>query len=425
MKRESCLCATATSSAAWRGVRGAAGGEAASSVASHDVQGAPGRSTASSAARRDVRGAAGRSTPSFAASLARGALVVVALAVVSLAAGCKKEAPAPAVQARDESPASARSPWVKARPPEGLSMLEAPAKVQAPPEAVGAVTAPFPGRVVKIHVRPGQTVAAGEPIADVAMVELVKAAAAYSAAGTRIAAHRKRKAQLDQLRADGLARLADLAEVEASLAEAQADQQAALGTLRAAGAGPGDAAAIVASGGALPLRSPVAGVVLEVNAAVGEGRDVGDEPIARVAGSGPVRIEARLAYAPPEGARFEVVPQGREPLAVKLVAASPIVEGADGAVRTWFEPETAVSLPHGAACRLRVLVGADAGVVAVPAKSVGLRAGKAIVVSRKADGPVEVTVLATSGADALVKGPLAPGDEIAAEAPLGAAEDAP
>lgn len=355
---------------------------------------------------------------------AGGALVGVVLAAALVVAGCK-EAPKPAAQIRDESPASARSPWVKARAPEGLSMLEASAKVQAPPDAVGAVTAPFPGRVVKIHVRPGQSVAAGDPIADVAMMELVRAAAAYSAAGTRLAAYRRRKAQLDQLRADGLARLADLAEVEATLAEAQADQQVAVGTLRAAGAGPGDAGALMASGGALPLRSPVAGVVLEVNVAVGEGRDVGGEAIARVAGRGPVRVEARLSYAPPEGSRFEVVPQGGEALPVRLVATSPIVEGSDGSVRTWFEPETAVSLPHGAACRLRVLIGAGAGVVAVPARSIGLRAGKAVVMSRKAGGPVEVVVVATSGADALVKGAIAAGDEVASEAPIGALEDTP
>lgn len=349
---------------------------------------------------------------------------VCLLLALTLVLGCK-EPPPPAVQVKDEGPASARSPWVKARPPEGLSMLEAPAKVQAPPDAVGAVTVPFPGRVVKIHVRPGQSVTAGQPIADVAMVELVRAAAAYTAAGTRIAAHRRRKAQLDQLRADGLARLADIAEVEAALAEAQADQQAAVGTLRAAGAGPGDAGALVAKGGALTLGSPVAGVVTEVNAAVGEGRDVGAEPIARVAGRGPVRIEARLSHAPPEGARFEVVAPRGDAIPVKLVASSPVVEAGDGTVRTWFEPEAEADLPHGAACRLRVLLGEAAGAVAVPAKAVGLQGGKAIVVTRKAGGPVGVVVLATSGADALVTGPIAPGEEVAAEAPLGAAEGAP
>lgn len=349
---------------------------------------------------------------------------VAGVALAGLAIGCK-DPPPPAAQARDESAVSARSPWVKARPPEGLSMLDAPAKVQAPPGAVGAVTAPFAGRVMKIHVRPGQTVAAGDPVADVAMVELVRAAAAYSAAGTRLAAYQKRKAQLDQLRADGLARLADIAEVETALAGARADQQTALGTLRAAGAGPSDTGSILSSGGALSLRSPVAGVVLEVNAAVGEGRDVDAGPIARIAGSGPVRIEARLSSTPPEGARFEVIPPGRGAIAVKPIAISPLVEGADGAVRGWFEPETAVELPHGAACRLRILVARDAGVVAVPARAVGLRRGKAIVVTRKADGPVEVTVLSTSGADALVKGPIAPGDEVAAEAPLDTGEDTP
>lgn len=351
---------------------------------------------------------------------------LILAAIVTVSAGCSKEDPKPAAVAPEEQRASARSPWVKARSPEDLSLLEAPAKVLAPPEAVGAVTAPFPGRVVKIHVRAGQTVAAGEAIADIAMVELVRAAAAYSAAGTKLVAYRKRKAQLDQLRADGLARLADLAEVEADLASAQADQQAAMGTLRAAGATGADVGSILASGGAITLKSPVAGVVLEVNAALGEGRDVGAEPIARVAGKGPIRIEARLSHAPPEGAKFEVVPQRGAPFEVKLVATSPIVDSADGTVRTWFEPVAEVGLPHGASCRLRVIVDAASGAVAVPAKAVGLRGGgKAIVVTRKADAPVEVTVLASSGSDALVKGPIAPGDEIAAEAPLASSEGEP
>ena len=352
------------------------------------------------------------------------AVMGIACAGIAFGGGCSKAEPA-AAAVQDDARASAKSPWVKARPPEDLSLLESPARVLAPPDAIGAVTAPFPGRVVKIHVRAGQTVAAGEAIVDVAMVELVHAAAAYSGAGTRLVAFRKRKAQLDQLRADGLARLADLADVEAQIASAEADRQTAMGTLRAAGAGGGDVAGLLASGGAITLKSPVAGVVLEVNAALGEGRDVSGEPLARIAGKGPVRIEARLAHGPPEGARFEVVPQQGAPFEVKLVATSPLVESADGTVRTWFEPVTDVSLPHGAACRLRVMVDAASGAVAVPAKAVGLHGAKAVVLSRKAGAPVEVVVLASSGADALVKGPIAAGDEVAAEAPLANTEGEP
>jgi hypothetical protein len=102
-----------------------------------------------------------------------------------------------------------------------------------------------------------------------------------------------------------------------------------------------------------------------------------------------------------------------------------VVESADGTVRTWFEPLAEVALPHGAACRLRVMVDAASGAVAVPAKAVGLRGGKAVVMTRKAGAVVEVTVLASSGADALVKGPIAPGDEVAAEAPLASSEGEP
>ena len=121
----------------------------------------------------------------------------------------------------------------------------------------------------------------------------------------------------------------------------------------------------------------------------------------------------------------QVVPQRGAPFEVRLVATSPMVESGDGTVRTWFEPVADVSLPHGAACRLRVLVDAASGAVAVPAKAVGLHGGKAVVLSRKAGAPVEVVVLASSGADALVKGPIAPGDEVAAEAPLASAEGEP
>lgn len=352
----------------------------------------------------------------------RSALWIAALAAV-LAGACNK--PEPAAEVQDERRGSAHAPWVKARAPENLSLLEAPAKVLAPPGALGAVTAPFPGRVVKIHVRPGQEVAAGDPVADVAMVELVRAAAEYQAAGTRLAAYKRRKEQLDKLRADGLARLADLAEVETQLASALADQQAAIGTLRAAGAGPGDAGSLVAKGGALTLRSPVAGVVLEVNAAIGEGRDATAGPIARIAGRGPTRIEARLAHAPPAGARFEIVPPQGAPFAAHLVATSPVVESADGTVRTWFEPDAEVSLPHGSACRVRVLVDPKTAAVAVPAKAVGLRDGKAVVLTRKSETPVPVVVLSTSGADALVQGPIAPGDEVAAECPLVPSEPEP
>jgi hypothetical protein len=38
---------------------------------------------------------------------------------------------------------------------------------------------------------------------------------------------------------------------------------------------------------------------------------------------------------------------------------------------------------------------------------------------------VEVKVLATSGADALVRGSIAPGDKVAVDAPLASAEDTP
>jgi len=75
--------------------------------------------------------------------------------------------------------------------------------------------------------------------------------------------------------------------------------------------------------------------------------------------AGEVRVLAAPEFALPGCAGIDycsliLVPQQGAPFEVKLVATSPVVESADGTVRTWFEPVADVSLPHGAACRLRV-----------------------------------------------------------------------
>ncbi|WP_197040936.1 efflux RND transporter periplasmic adaptor subunit [Chondromyces apiculatus] len=311
---------------------------------------------------------------------------------------------------------SAPTPWVKARAAGDTALLEAPAVVLAPPEAAGAVAAPFAARVTRIHVQPGQAVEKGAPVVDVLMPELIGASGAYAAAGTRLAAHRRRKAQLDGLRADGLVKLSEMAEVEAQIADAEADQQIAAATLRSAGMGPGEAGRVLGSGGGVTLRSPVAGVVTEVRAALGEMRDPAGEPLARVVGGGAARVEARLPSRPPEGARYDLVIGAAAPTLLRKVAEAPAVDGRDGTLRIWLEAEGTFSAPHGALGKVRVRVDPGSGAVVVPTAALAMQGGGAVVVARKTGQPLQVEVLATAGADALVRGALAAGDEVAAEA---------
>ena len=85
----------------------------------------------------------------------RAALGLAALLIV----GCKERREqadsAPATAARGSS-SSSSTPWVRVRPAEGLSLLEVPARVLAPPSSAAAVVPPFRARVLRIHVQPGQ-----------------------------------------------------------------------------------------------------------------------------------------------------------------------------------------------------------------------------------------------------------------------------
>jgi membrane fusion protein, heavy metal efflux system len=356
--------------------------------------------------------------------------VLLALAVLS---ACARPAADPPHGSPPSSPPAAPTsvpaPWVPVRPPRDVSLLEMPAQVLVAPESSGAVTPPFTARVVRVLVRAGERVDKGAPVVEVVMPQVVSAAGAYAAARTRVEAYGRRKAQLDSLRAEGLARSAELSEVETRVAEARADQQTALATLRSAGIGVDEAARTLDGNGALALPSPVNGTVIEVQAAVGESRDGGGRPFARIAGESRPRIEARLSHRLPRDARFEfvVAAGGRHP--VTLVSQAPLVDPSDGTTLSWFEPAPEVRLPGGVVGRLRITLPADTLAVVVPASAIdreagreagragGRAAGRTQVIVRHGDlgRRVDVEVLAASGADAVVLGDLGLSDEVAAD----------
>lgn len=330
-----------------------------------------------------------------------------------LVAACA-EAPAPA-----ETPAEAtsvRTPWVKARSPAGIALLQAPARVLPGPAGEAALSPPFPARIARVLVQPGDRVEAGAPLVEVVMPEVVAAAGRLAAAGERIAAQEKRREALLSLGAHGMALRSDLAEVEAALGEARAERLASRAILASAGLGDREAAALLRGTGTVPLRAPIAGVVTELDAPVGAVRE--GSAIARIAGSSPGRIEARLPIAPPEGARFTFTPAGGAAHAVSLIASSPVVDRSDGSRTLFLHGDE--SIPAGTSGTLRLEL-PEGDAVAVPARSVRLQGGGDVIFVRRGDRPeaAPVQVLASSGAEALVRGgSLREGDEVAADAVL-------
>lgn len=300
-----------------------------------------------------------------------------------------------------------------------MTLLSAPARVLTDPSARADVSVPLSARVEKVRVREGATVEAGAELVDVVMPEVVRAAGSWLAAGVRLDAATERVRRLENLRADNLARSADIADARTAVAEARAARIEAEAVLRSAGFSGNAAQRLSRGNGVVTLESPIAGIVVEITAVPGARVEPTSGPLVRVVAAGRPRIEARLSTVPPAdvGFRFEV--SGRSSIPVVLTGRAPVADPNDGTVLAWFEPEGEEDVPlaSGTPGVLRIEPGSD--VVAVPARAVATREGGTFVLVQGEDGAprrVDVTVLGTSGAEALVLGELVVGTVVAAEA---------
>jgi cobalt-zinc-cadmium efflux system membrane fusion protein len=335
------------------------------------------------------------------------------LPLVALA--CRPGAPVPAEPPPSVAP-SAAARWIASRPADDTALLEAPARVLPSPDAVGSIAPPLTARIVRVRVKPGQRVAANEPLVDVLMPELLHAAGDLAGEEIKVAAYSKRRAQLEALRGEGLARLAELAEVDSQLATARADAQAARATLRAAGMSDAQAAALLSGDGVSSLKAPFRGLVTTLDAYPGQVREPSGAPLAIIVGTGDGRVEARLPSAPSDGGAFAFV-SGGEAVPLELVSISPRYEPADGTRLAWFSAVDGGALPIGATGRVRQH--ADPSWRVVPARAV-LEGPSPRVRVRRGSGAalVEVRVIARSGAEAIVSG-LDPAEQVAADAAEG------
>lgn len=337
--------------------------------------------------------------------------VLPLLALGSLA-GCGAS---PAPQPAPAEKRSSRSPWVEAKAPEGIALLTAPARALPTPEGEASLTAPFPARIVSVRVQPGDRVEKGAPLVEVVMPEIVSAAGRLAAASEKLAALGKRHGALEEMKAHGLVRMAEIADVEAAMGEARAERLTARAILASAGLSERDGTSLLSGTGAIALRSPTAGVVVSVDAPLGAVREAAGGPLVRVAGEASTRLVARFPVTPPAGATFTFAPLDGSPVPVEAVSTSPIVDGRDGSREIFFRPQGPVV--SGATGTLKVDL-PEGGAVAVPARSLRLVEGIPTIYLREGEGekPVSVVVLASTGAQALIRGDVRPGDLVAADA---------
>lgn len=307
-------------------------------------------------------------------------------------------------------------PTTLASPPGDLALLEAPARIVGAPGSEAQVAATHAARVIAVHVRAGDRVEAGAPIVDVVMPDVLEAAARLTSVAAARELRTRRRLELASLEGEGLVDRARVFEQEAEIASLDTSQASALATLRAASIRASQARSLLEQG-SLTLRSPLSGVVREVNAVVGEARTPTDPPFAVIVAPVPARIEARFAQPPPRGAAFEFVALDgtRVPLASEPVAE--ILDPRDGVRLVWFSPSRETPALAGTRGRIEVRVEAP-DVVELDARALVVDA-RGTFVDRldEAGGATRlaVEVLTASSTRAIVRGPLTVGDRVLLE----------
>lgn len=221
----------------------------------------------------------------------RSILTAVLSLVVLLTLACSRGKPAEAKTAPEaaQAPGASTTPTsvslqaeAAARNPVGTEAVRK-TKLASDVEIVGSVTfhpnhhavvGPLmPGRVARLRVNPGDTVKAGQVLADIESAEVGAAEAEYIAAAARAEAaevNAKRERELAQQRISS-ARDREVAEAEATATRAY--RRASEERLRAMGLGAAEIEALGrgrASGGRLPLRAPIAGTVVTRSVTLGQ-----------------------------------------------------------------------------------------------------------------------------------------------------------
>lgn len=132
----------------------------------------------------------------------------------------------------------------------------------ANPEAYAEVSAPLPGRILRLLAAPGDRVARGAPLVELESIDVARARAGLSLARARLDVADRTLSRRRTLEPDRLISARSIEESELERASAASELRALSSTLRVISPGRGDAARFV-------IDSPIDGVILERSAVIG------------------------------------------------------------------------------------------------------------------------------------------------------------
>lgn len=157
--------------------------------------------------------------------------------------------------------------------------LSAPAVVEADPARFARVFPPLSGHLLKLHVQIGEEIAEGQLLATLQSADFTTAQGDYTKAKNTLQLTERALRRQQTLAEAKIAAAKDVEQAETDFANAQSDLASAAGRLYSYGFDPEKDSAEQF----LPVRSPVAGKVVDITAAQREFRNDSTAPLLTVA----------------------------------------------------------------------------------------------------------------------------------------------
>jgi cobalt-zinc-cadmium efflux system membrane fusion protein len=240
-------------------------------------------------------------------------------------------------------------------------------------DAYAEVGSPLAARVAALHAAPGQTVRRGDPLATLESGDLAKARGDLATARARVDLAQRALERKQSLHAERIVPTRELQEAETEKAAAEAQLRAAVATLQALGSSDRDDRDRERAT-ALTIRAPVAGVVLERAAVLGQVVEP-SKPLFRIANLSTLwltvrafeRDAVRLHTRAPARITFAAIPGRTFDGAIALIGRSVDAQSRTVAVRIDLSNGDGLLRP-GMSASARLPVGEEgAMLLAVPA----------------------------------------------------------
>ena len=254
--------------------------------------------------------------------------------------------------------------------------------VVAPPNSEAIIVARASGTLARVNRQLGDTVRAGDVLAQVSSMEAATMAADRSVANAKVELARKTYARESSLFKQGVTPRQEMEAAQAALAVAQSEAQRASSVA--------NAAHVSADGKSVSVVSPIAGRITAQTATLG-GFVQPQTELFHVAGGGNLLVEAALPAADigrvAVGDKATIIAAGGAPVAATVRSVTPTVSGSTRAATVVLTPVSSVrQLISGEGVQARLLVKNGAPGMVVPEDAVQNVDGHDVLFVRTKDG---------------------------------------